>query len=243
MSFHKHFSNSEPTSITKSAVIIPAVSACLSAADASRSPVTFAAPNVLELAQIYRAAQSADLTAHDHWWKVVDNMALGSQFRMDLEQLARRTVSDEDDSKGTLSFLADEGVAQMAINLLPFFQHLVVKCGDRGVLTIFRVSGPNAQNSGWANEHSNIRNRCVVTHNIARDVITVLRHFPASAIHQDDIVNVTGAGDTLVGSILGRIVCAPDAFQNSTTLEELVAEAQRAAVLTLKSPYAVSPLL
>lgn len=224
-------------------MIIPAVTACLSTADASRSPITFAAPNVLELAQIYKAAQFADLTAHDHWWKVIDNMALGSQFRMDLEQLARRTVSDEDESKGTLSFLVDEGVAQMAINLLPFFQHLVVKCGDRGLLTVFRISGVNAQKSSWANEHSNIRDRCIVTHNIARNVTTVLRHFPASVMRQDDIVNVTGAGDTLVGSILGRLVCAPDAFQSPVTLEELVAEAQRAAVLTLKSPYAVSPLL
>lgn len=237
--------NSEPTSVPKSTTIFPAVAASLSSASLPRAPVTFATPNVLELAHMYQEACSSplELTAHKHWWQVIDDMTLGSEFRMELEQLARSRAFEGEAATGNLSFLVENGIAQMAINLLPFFQHLVIKCGERGLIAIFRISGEKAQSSGWANQTSDIYARQLVAHNKAGSSIVVFKHFPPVRVADDKIVNVTGAGDSLVGSLLATLSQAPDAFESPGTLDQAVAQAQLAAVYTLQSEHAVSPRL
>jgi pseudouridine-5'-phosphate glycosidase/pseudouridine kinase len=133
---------------------LPAIAEALDSISPYRAPIAFASPNLLELVQMYQAARSddLDLTAHPSWWSTIEGFSLGSGFRMNLEQLARRNVLDHDSSAGTLSFLVDEGVAQMAVNLLPFFQHVIIKCGRRGVIVAMRIPGPAAERSGWVHE-------------------------------------------------------------------------------------------
>jgi pseudouridylate synthase / pseudouridine kinase len=236
--------DSEPTSVIKSTAIIPVVTACLDNGNEGRHPpVTFASPNLSELAHMHAYAQSDpwSITARPDWWTTIDKFSLGSQFRTDLEQLARRNVSDQSLSKGTLSFLTEKGFAQMAINLLPFFRNIVIKCGDLGVVVALHISGHDITRSGWAKERSNIYGRYVVAH--GRGELLVLQHFAPYVVEKDSIVNVTGVGDSLVGSILASLLQDPDAFSNPITLTETIDAAQRCAVLTLQSPYAVSPSL
>jgi len=140
---------------------------------------------------------------------------------------------------GTLSFLAEEGIAQMAINLLPFFQHLVIKCGERGAVVVMRVS-PQTK---WASEKSNIRGRYIVSNGNGTGDIVVLEHFPANHLLPESIVNVTGAGDTLVASVLASLVQNPRGFEDPGSLKKIMEDAQVAAVLTLQSEFAVSPSL
>lgn len=207
--------------------------------------ISYAAPNTLELARMYEEAVAGkhELTAQSHWWKVVDEMAIGSEFRMDLQQLARLDACLHDRAKGTLSFLVDKGIAQMAIHLLPFFQHLIIKCGDRGVITVFRIAGEEAKSSPWMHERTNVHKRCVVAKGRGGASVTVLKHYPALIVPGEKIVNVTGAGDSFVGTVLATLVHRPTVFLHPNSLDELVAQAQKAAVLTLQSPHAVSPLL
>ncbi|KAI0669815.1 indigoidine synthase A-like protein [Trametes maxima] len=243
---HNVFSFFEPTSVPKSTTIFPAVAAALNTASISRGPVTFATPNVLELAHMYQEACASplELTAHKYWWQVVDEMALGTDFRMQLDQLARRSTFEGDGaSAGSLSFLVDNGIAQMAINLLPFFQHLIIKCGERGLVTAFRVSGEQAEASSWATQNSNIAARQIIARSPSGRSVVVLKHFSPIQVAEDKIVNVTGAGDSLVGSMLATLTRTPAAFEQPETLDQLVAQAQLAAVYTLQSEYAVSPRL
>ncbi|KAH9950400.1 indigoidine synthase A-like protein [Amylocystis lapponica] len=235
----------EPTSVPKSTTILPAVAASLNLPDASRSPIAFATPNLLELKHMYQEACTGPLglTSSTRWWSVIDGMALGTEFRMDLEQLGRRSASEHDSSRGTLSFLVEDGIAQMAINLLPFFQHLIIKCGDRGIVVAFRVTGDLAEASPWAQERSNVRARQAIAHGKPGTGTTVLKHFPALTLPQDKIVNVTGAGDSLVGSMIATLLQRPTTFEDPLALDRMITQAQRAAVLTLQSPYAVSPEL
>lgn len=130
-------------------------------------------------------------------------------------------------------------MAQMAINLLPFFQHLVIKCGDRGVIVVMRVS----RNTKWASERSNIHRRRIVSSGGGSGDIVVLQHFPANHLPPESIVNVTGAGDTLVASILASLVQDPRAFEDPESLKTTIEDAQNAAVLTLQSEFAASPSL
>jgi pseudouridylate synthase / pseudouridine kinase len=228
---------SEPTSVTKSASIIPAISSALGS-NFHGSPVNFASPNLLELAELYRSARTDpwELTSHTYWWRTIDNFALGSEFRLSLEQLARQ----DSGSKGrTLSFLVDQGVAQMAVNLLPFFQHLVIKCGDLGVLLAMRFSTDNP--TAWAGERSNTHRRQIVAHGKGESI--VLKHYPAHTIDPQSIVSVTGAGDSLVGAILAALAQDLSAFNSPESLGRVITLGQSAATETLQSTSAVSPSL
>jgi pseudouridine-5'-phosphate glycosidase/pseudouridine kinase len=158
---------------------------------------------------------------------------------MELENLARLPASPHSKTMGTLSFLTEEGIAQMAINLLPFFQHLVIKCGERGVVVVMRVP----RRTKWASERSNIHGRYIVSSGSGSGDIVVLRHFPANQLPPESIVNVTGAGDTLVASVLASLVQNPSGFEDPESLKKIMEDAQAAAVLTLQSEFAVSPSL
>lgn len=221
----------------KSVSILPAISSALGS-NFHGSPVKFASPNLLELTELYKSARTDpwELTSHDYWWRTIDNFSIGSEFRLSLEQLARQ---DAGSNGRTLSFLVDQGVAQMATNLLPFFQHLVIKCGDLGVLLAMRF--PADVPTAWAGERSNARRRQIIAHGKAE--IIVIKHYPAHTIEPQYAVNVTGAGDSLVGALLAALVQNPSAFSNPESLDGVIELGQSAAIETLRSPLAVSPSL
>jgi pseudouridine-5'-phosphate glycosidase/pseudouridine kinase len=231
---------SEPTSVPKATRILPAIASALDI-HTRQSPVAFASPNLLELAALYHAAQAEPLalTEHAHWWDVTDALGLGADWRMAVDAVARQTARAGDASAGTLDFLVRDGAARMAVGLLPFYQRLVIKCGARGVLVALRVVGE--ARGAWAPVRSNAGARIAVSHAGADTV--VLRHFPALALADGEMVNSTGAGDSLVGSLLADLVRDPGVLDDPHSLERAVDRAQRAAILTLQSPLAVSPLL
>ena len=226
----------------KSTAILPAILAALNIVDKSHAPIAFASPNLLELAQLDQAARAEplELTSHPFWWSVIDNLSLGPDFRRDLERLANRGVSDNDTSEGNLAFIVDQGIAQMMVKLLPFFQHLVVKCGARGCLIAMRISERDASTSLWLHRRSDPSQRCVIARGNSGELL-VLQHFPA--LYVNNVVNVTGAGDSFVGALLANIVQKPRTFQDPKMLSDAISAAQRAAILSLQSQLAVSPLL
>ncbi|KAG1864257.1 Indigoidine synthase A like protein-domain-containing protein [Suillus subalutaceus] len=232
---------SEPTSVVKSASILPAIAGNLD--QLAWAPIAFASPNLLELAHMYQQAQLLDLTSHDRWWQVLDGLGLGSKFRTDLDLLSRRDASNHDTSRGNLAFLVEKGVAQMAINLLPFFRHLVIKCGDLGVIVVMRCTRDDAAESSWSTESTNHHRRCVVSHSSTSGDTVVLQHFPAMQLPSDALVNTTGVGDSLVGALLAALVQSPKVFHSAISLQRTIDIAQHAALLSLQSPLAVSPLL
>ncbi|KAL5495381.1 hypothetical protein ACEPAI_844 [Sanghuangporus weigelae] len=236
----------EPTSISKSSSILPGILEQLVTNDRAtvESPVTYAAPNTLELAHMYREANSETrgMINHRVWWEVLHNFNLGSQWRLDLETLAKRPACPTKE-KGDLSFLTRDGIAQMAINLLPFFQNLVIKCGDKGVVVVMRISGEDVINSPWALEHSNPVKGYIVAKGLHGKEIVVLKHFPAIPVEPEEVVSVTGAGDSLAGALCASLVKDPNIFQTPEKLDAAIHHAQRAAVLSLHSVRAISPLL
>ncbi|KAJ6509487.1 indigoidine synthase A-like protein, partial [Mycena vitilis] len=229
----------EPTSITKSERILPALEESMKKGfDAA---VSFFTPNLLELRHIHaKAREDSGLTSSPLWWSVVDKLALGDAFRMDMAQLARRGVRDDTTSGQTLAFLIEEGITQMAIALTPFFRHIFIKCGDRGVVGVIRLSGKDAQTSEWAHERSNPGRRYAVAHADAGNEILVVMHFPP---HPTTVVNSTGAGDSFVGALLASLQAHPHSLSNPTALNTLVDTCQKAACLTLQTQSSVSPLL
>ncbi|KAF8272906.1 indigoidine synthase A-like protein [Lactarius quietus] len=227
----------EPTSVIKSTSILPAIASALES-DLDGSPIKFASPNLLELAELYKCARAEpwELTSHDYWWRTVDKFSIGTEFRASLDRLARENAG----AKGrTLSFLVDRGIAQMAINLLPFFQHLVIKCGDLGVLLAMRF--PTDKPTAWTGERTDIQRRQIVVH--GKSELVVIKHYPAHELDPQSVVSVTGAGDCLVGAILAALTKNASTFDNPELADDIIALAQSAAVQTLQSSLAVSPSL
>ncbi|KAF8140305.1 indigoidine synthase A-like protein [Boletus edulis] len=213
----------EPTSVVKSLRILPAITANLPRS--TRSVISFVSPNLIELAQMYQHARNtSDLMSDECWWNAIDSFGLGSQFRADLAQLARK-----------------RGIVQMAVNLLPVFQHIVIKCGKLGVMVVMRQDRTEA--SAWATQRSNPHHRYIVTHSPTSDEMVVIQHFPPLQVTQNVALNTTGAGDSLVGTLLAILARDAHAFSSPETLSRALDIAQRAAILTLQSPHAVSPSL
>ncbi|KAH9165828.1 hypothetical protein EDB89DRAFT_266909 [Lactarius sanguifluus] len=226
----------EPTSVIKSTSILPAISSALGSDFDGGSPIKFASPNLLELAELYKCARTEpwELMSHDYWWRTVDKFSIGTEFRSSLDRLAR-----ENAGKGTLSFMVDRGIAQMAVNLLPFFQHLVIKCGDLGVLLAMRF--PTDRPTEWAGERTDYQRRQIVAH--GKSELVVIKHYPAHEIDPQSVVSVTGAGDSLVGAILATLTQNSSTFDSPELVDRVIALAQSTAVQTLQSPLAVSPSL
>ncbi|KAK7694734.1 hypothetical protein QCA50_001922 [Cerrena zonata] len=169
----------EPTSVIKSLRILPAVKASLGTLASNRSPISYLSPNILELGALYQAARDNDLTSHDVWWRAIDDMSVGTEFRLHLDHLSRRNACDTNPDKGSLGFLVNDGIAQMAIHLLPFFQHIVLKCGQLGVIVIFRTN----EISSWSQERTNVRERQVIVQGRSGGSL-VLKHYPGGDIER-----------------------------------------------------------
>lgn len=103
-----------------------------------------------------------------------------------------------------------------------------------------RVAGETALSGDWSLERTRPEHRQLVVK--GRNSILVLKHYPCTPIKPEDIVNVTGAGDSFVGSLLVAIG-KDDALNTPRNLDEVVDRGQRAARLSLMSSDAVSPLL
>jgi len=87
---------------------------------------------------------------------------------------------------------------------------------------------------------TNVKNGVVVSN--GRTSTVMLKYFPAQPIEVGDIMNVTGAGDTLVGSLLASSITeGPALFEDEVKLALAINRAQKAACATLKCEEAVSP--
>ena len=148
---------------------------------------------------------------------------------MELDRLARLPASRHPKTTGILSFLTDEGIAQVAINLPLFFRYSIIKCGfhawpsrhPRGATFTNSASYPVAAEAAY--------------HRVAT--------FSSNQLLPESIFNVTGAGDTLVASILASLVRDRRGFEGPESLKKTVEDAQVAAVLTLEGEFAISPSL
>lgn len=89
---------------------------------------------------------------------------------------------------------------------------------------------------------TSVKNRTVASN--GRTSTFMLKYFPAQPTEASEIVNVTGAGDTLVGSLLASSLKEGSAlFEDDAKLALAIDGAQKAACATLKCEEAVSPYI
>ncbi|KAH9824893.1 hypothetical protein DFH28DRAFT_9481 [Melampsora americana] len=214
----------EPTSISKSTKIVPALRKIAISTNISRNPpLSVILSNYAELKAIYNVisdqAFNTDFSS-SKTFEIIDSFGINEKFRTEVKRQLPCWVTDL-------------GIMQMAIKLLPLIKVLVIKKDRDGVVLIgrFRLGDGQVQRDippGWVRSSGGV----------------MIKHFPAPIIDRNDggAFNVTGAGDTLAGAILTGLV---NGFRldEADDWDELLTIAQRAALKTLKSNDAVGCLL
>ncbi|KAI1823968.1 Indigoidine synthase A like protein-domain-containing protein [Xylaria intraflava] len=201
----------EPVSKAKAARLFCSGRGLASLGVFPHATVDLSTPNQYELASMHAAAQSNEYFDDPQWWSIID--AFGMRGARD------RFV------KLTSAAMTDAGIPQQAIQLLPFIPTIITKLGSDGALltTILRKDDPRLYDT---THEPFILSRCINGHADVGGVY--MRMFPA--VEQvTDVVSVNGIGDTFLGTLIAGLA-------QGGKIQNLIDVAQKAAVLTLRSP-------
>ncbi|EKD20647.1 uncharacterized protein L3040_006371 [Drepanopeziza brunnea f. sp. 'multigermtubi'] len=216
----------EPVSVAKSAGLFepdatadPAGAHTLQPFPANQ--IDLATPNQHELAAMHAAARKHGHFDSDAWWKTIDALGIPSSGARD------RLVSI------TNPAMADEGIPQQAIQLLPLIPTILTKLGADGVL-VTELLRPGDSRLFDPAHAPYILSRC--SNGTASVGGVYMRLFPAVEAVQD-VVSVNGVGDTFLGVLVAGLA------KGLKLDAHLIDIAQRGAVMTLRSKESVSPHL
>ncbi|KAI1739300.1 Indigoidine synthase A like protein-domain-containing protein [Xylaria scruposa] len=208
----------EPVSKAKSARLFCAERGLESLGVFPHATIDLTTPNQYELAAMHAAAQSNEYFDDPRWWSIID--AFGMRGARD------RFV------KLTSAAMTDAGIPQQAIQLLPFIPTIITKLGSDGALLTTILKKDDARLYDATHEPF-ILSRCINDHADVGGVY--MRMFP-SVEQVTDVVSVNGIGDTFMGTLVAGLA-------QGGKIENLINVAQKAAVMTLRSPQSVSEKL
>ena len=183
--------------------------------------LAFATPNQFELRAMHTAARERGYFDSQAWWTVIDSFGLSSLTSRD------RFISV------TSPELVDQGIPQQCMQLLPYIPSIVTKLGSQGCL-LTEILPPNDPKLRDPDTAPYIVARCFDGETTGIGGV-YMRMFPVEQdVPAEDVVSVNGIGDTMLGVIMSSLAHEP-------SLERAISRAQYAAMLSLKSPEAVSP--
>lgn len=164
---------------------------------------------------MHAAAQRNDYLEDPQWWSIIDAFSI----RGARERFVKLTSTE----------MTDAGIPQQVIQLLPFIPTIITKLGSDGALltTILKKDDPRLYD---ARHEPFILSRSISDHADVGGVY--MRMYPA--VEQvTDVASVNGIGDTFMGTLIAGLA-------QGGKIENLIDVAQKAAVLTLRSPESVS---
>lgn len=162
-------------------------------------PVELIMPTVAELNTIYDRLERND-RFDDEWFEIIDSLELyrvGNMLK-----------------GGMLKQLHEQGIIQKAFKLLPYFSNIIIKLGEKGVLSL------------------GVRTSSLFNIEIPNDTPFYIIYDPIPQENENiQVVNVTGAGDTLLGYIIANL---------DKPFAQMIYKAQLLSGLSLQSHHAVS---
>ncbi|KAK9484824.1 Indigoidine synthase A like protein-domain-containing protein [Lipomyces starkeyi] len=234
----------EPTSVMRAQVILELGDVGVTNVWPNPPAVDVMTPNSIELEGLFSHARELGLFERQDWWDVIDAMGTTTDFQTAIAWMARES--------GIMEQIVEKGLVQMAVHLLPFTPNLFVKMGELGVITVQlvkesevrgRMVGPRQLSTGpgfvmW---------RGTKIAGQGENLCVLVRHHAAHKV-TGDIVSVTGAGDSFAGVLLSELVAADkrgikNILADVDAIAKTVERAQKAAVLTLMSRFAISPAI
>lgn len=154
--------------------------------------VQLATPTVAELAEIHRKCADVGMfDDFDRWFPVLEALGLDSRFRDRLDVLAAKNSS--------FRYMMDHGILQQSFQLLPYIPNVLVKLGARGCVLIQLCTNV----SDYRSVPTNSQYAPATIYSSGREIDgkvmgAVVQYFPVPNENLQ-IVDVTGAGDSLVG--------------------------------------------
>ncbi|KAI1346250.1 Indigoidine synthase A like protein-domain-containing protein [Xylaria sp. FL0043] len=205
----------EPVSKEKSARLFCAGRGLENLGVFPHATIDLTTPNQYELAAMHAAAQYNEYLEDPRWWTIIDAFSIrGARDRF---------------VKLTSAAMTDAGIPQQAIQLLPFIPTIITKLGSEGALLVTILSKDDPRLYDAAHEPF-ILSRCINDHPDVGGVY--MRMFPP--VEQvTDVASVNGIGDTFMGTLVAGLA-------QGGKVHNLIDVAQKAAVLTLRSPESQS---
>lgn len=204
--------------------------------------VKLVTPTTKELERIYEAYYEKQLFSDfDGWFPMLDSLGINSAFRERLFKYKQ------------LRPLLEKGVIQQAFQLLPYFQNILVKLGANGALLVsiltdvtsyklIPTTSPYAPAFIVTSEGRTVPDM--------GQMGVVLHYFPVPPEATDiEIVNVTGAGDSMLGylsttlSEYNWLSPSIESVEQEWMLWQAIHKSQLASSLSLQLNQAISPLL
>lgn len=210
-------------------------------------------PTIAELKSIYSSFSSSEyFDDNKEWLAMFDSMGVDSKFQERLSILETKYKS--------LNEGLGYGYLHQSLQLLPFLPNILLKLGSQGALYISLST-----NIDHVSTHkiSQYRPEFVVTskglqytdtNGESKRMGIIIQYFPIPSENVDLVVkNVTGAGDSLLGYLLARLLVSSKSNKNELWLAsewrspeqecskwESLYKAQIASGLSLQSSLAVS---
>lgn len=177
----------EPTSNINSLRILTALELLVSSTsiELDQPYLDFASPNIHELKALYNVINNSEL-AHYELGSWFDSINVSSR---DLEFLP--------------GWIAQEGIVQMGMRLMPLFRIIFIKCSERGVVVLQRISGK--ENLKMWDKFERKKGIVVASDGMSEAII--IKHFAALELDEKDsnLGSTTGAGDSMAGAILAML--------------------------------------
>jgi pseudouridine-5'-phosphate glycosidase/pseudouridine kinase len=216
---------SDPTSVSKCTRILSPLDIRLAGQRQARPSLTYLCPNVLELVQMHFEAERMGLIDRQLSTELLECVTFSG------------AASETSQSPGGKLQLPeqDRQIIVQAVDMLSLSQHIIVKRGAQGCLTVSKQVGSPTNQSTRTSPSIAIPTR--------GSPIVVSYHPVPDTLAQEDVVNVTGAGDTLVGVLASKLCRDPTMMDGSLRQQRLFSVAQSASAQTLRSFLAVSPSL
>lgn len=228
----------EPTSLHKAARIALINSKNLRVFP--NNSILLITPTTAELDKIHESLGSREFfDDYDEWFPALDSLGINSQFR--------EMVAAKANKCPVLKELLENGVLQQSFHVLPYIPNILVKLGQKGVLLVRLCTNIDMLDKKATETDNGPKWQFHSTGAVVdedKKVGVVITYFPVP--EERTPVNVTGAGDTLLGVLSGDF----NKFswlnngeilpQEEQLLFKSITKAQRAAGYSVESPEAVA---
>ncbi|OWB57483.1 hypothetical protein B5S28_g3431 [[Candida] boidinii] len=223
----------DPTSIKKSLKL-----SNLSLNIYPNNEIQLITPNIKELDSIYKSFEYKDkFNDIDNWFNILDSLGINTIFRNKLDSICSNS--------NILKNYLNQGIFQKSFKLLPYTPNILIKDGENGILLI-QLTDKSSENLKF----NSINDPITLISNGRNNLGVIIQYFKIpSPLSNDEIKNVTGAGDTLLGylsSNLSKLIhnTNNDSFQiddlSSVIRKNLFINSQIAASLSIKSESSVN---
>lgn len=189
--------------------------------------IDFAFPNFYELTSLHEELSKNEYFDVNKWFPVIDSLSLGDTFRSKIQNLAK--ISPQIQAE------LNDGIVLKAIQILPYIPNLFVKLGSKGLLLFQLIYAPDKIDSL---KKTSGTSEVVEVYQYSKNLALVIQYFPSQ--RSNNVVSVTGAGDTLCGFLLAELAADKTWLYDNSKKIPIIEKALLAAKLSVETDDSVS---